>query len=126
MIGGTDIVYELRVDEQDVDFVVRFFAAAWPDAVVSVPAFKAEGGVSTFLSRPKFGADEWFFYRDAEARRLWREHGLTPEAADAVVFVTFEEDAICFVVDSEESSSGQLVRDLREALTWNRHVVEAA
>lgn len=123
MIGGSDIVCELRVDDQDADFVVRFFAAAWPESVVRVPDLGREGPVGDFLNRPTTGAPEWFFYRDEGSRELWREHGLTDEAADAVVFVTFEPDAVCFVVDADASVSGKLVHELCLALRVNRQRV---
>jgi hypothetical protein len=48
MIGGTDIVCELRVDEQDADFVVRFFAAAWPHAQKLVVRRMSKASIAHF------------------------------------------------------------------------------
>ncbi len=120
MIGGTDVFVDGKVDRSDVDLVVRFFRSAWPDAIVSSPSESIEERLQTYRCQSSPWVSELFIYENQRIRELWRDEGLTDEGASAMVFATFEDDGISFVVDAEDSPSGQLVSDLRATLEWNR------
>jgi hypothetical protein len=65
-------------------------------------------------------ATEAFVYRDPASFESWRREGLTAHNADAVIWVSSQDDALSFVVDARDSASGRLVRELIERLRSDR------
>jgi len=121
MIGGYDAHFPCSVNYDDITFTLDFVKNAWPDVVKkflrgSIKAFTKRNGVSP-------GAEvEIILYRDEDAAASWGSEGLTEENSSKMIVVTFEKDAICFIMDKESSASGNLVKDLLESLKANRHV----
>ena len=126
MIGGDDLVLPGATSADDVDAILRLVVAFWPDAVFEVAA--VEGGEPIRTSRP-FPAARWadvFAYRDDASFTSWKQSGLTPTNAGAAIYVAVEADAISFVVDDRDSSTGLLVRDVIGALEHARREMRVA
>lgn len=120
MIGGTDLVLEGRPDASDFDRAARVLRVLWPNAVVEVPP-KYEGIHITNPSLYPFRLwDEIFFYRDEETRISWKEEGLTESNAGGVIWISVDEDALCFVVDAPSSEAGRIASDIIATIETSR------
>ncbi len=119
MIGGEDLWLEGPSSGEEIDQTVRWLRGAWPQAVVEVPGRPVMPIRSEELF-PLTLATEAFVYRDPASFESWRREGLTAHNADAVIWVSSQDDALSFVVDARDSASGRLVRELIERLRSDR------
>jgi hypothetical protein len=115
MIGGVDTIIEGRVDEEDIDILLRLLRASWPggicessDGATVIPLRGAPG-------KRGFGK-EFFAYRDEASKASWDEHGLTEDNGEAMISVIIEDDCIALVSGESTSASGHLATWTRDAL----------
>ncbi len=121
MIGGTDIVLEGRPVASDFDRAARVLRALWPNAVVEVPPKYDVIEITGPSLYPFRLWDEIFFYRDEATRRSWKKEGLTTKSnADGVIWISVDEDALCFVVDALSSEAGRIAQDIIAAIETSR------
>lgn len=117
-MGGADIQVPGGVDRGDIDFVLRFLRLAWPNGIL-------DDGTGTpaplrALATHNLGHEEYFVYETPDAFALWSKEGFTDEASSSLVYLTVEDDALCFVVDALSSTAGSIVEQLVDALVENR------
>ena len=85
-ICGVDRVLKVPFSEALVNFTLEWFKQFWPFAVWDR------------LKNPVNGV-ELFIYEDVEALLSWDTTGYDPSNGDKMVFLTFEKDVLCAVVD---------------------------
>jgi hypothetical protein len=125
MIGGTDLTIFVPTTRDHVDFILRFFRDVWPDALISYSNTPTPISIKNVIFPISF-IEEIVVYYNEDSYNSWEEHGLTDFNSDKAVYIIIEDDAISFVFDSEQSRSGQLVRELHQALKINRILWSAA
>lgn len=120
-VGGVDVVVEGRPSRRSIVDLIRIVRRSWPDAVVEQVTDSEESTYRIDDYTPTGSMHELVFYRDLPTKRSWEADGLTPDNADGVVHCTMEHDAICFVVDSVHSPSGEIVGAFRQAAEQAAH-----
>lgn len=123
MMGGDDLWVEGASSGAEVDLTVRWLRSIWRDALVEVPGRPVLSIRSERLF-PLTHAAEAFIYRDPASFESWRRDGLTADNADAVIWVSSNEESLSFVVNDRRSASGLLVGELLENIKWNRWLLQ--
>jgi hypothetical protein len=88
MIGGTDVILDVKPGVSAADVILRCVRRHWPacvyqDADDESQPFEPLGGIWP----PTLKGSEFFIYRDEQAARSWDEFGATEENANLMLHV---------------------------------------
>jgi hypothetical protein len=88
MIGGTDVILDVKPGVSAADVILRRVRRHWPacvyqDADDESEPFEPLGEIWP----PTLKGNEFFLYRDEEAARSWDEFGATEENANLILHV---------------------------------------
>jgi hypothetical protein len=120
MMGGDDLWVDGASSGAEIDLTVRWLRGIWENALVELPGRPVVLPIHSERLFPLTSAAEAFIYRDEASFESWRRDGLTAGNADAVIWVSANEEALSFVVDDRNSDSGRLVSELMEYIRTNR------
>jgi hypothetical protein len=94
MIGGTDVILEVKPGVSPADVIFRVVRRYWPQCLYQNAGDEsAAQPVPPGTTLPTL-EPEFFLYRDEEAARSWDEFGATPENGNSMLYVLLPEPTV--------------------------------
>ena len=101
MIGGTDIVVEMRAGAPAARVILQTVRRYWPHCVYKDAADETVPvEMPDEAWPPQLRGRQFFLYRDEDAARSWDQHGAIPENDNLMLHVILPDAAAAYSVPS--------------------------